>query len=240
MFITSLQWLEWSTTLLTPALVHYMGVGHRANPNALPVLNALVKKLDDHLSKSPFLCGDKLTAADISVWCLLAPEGTLKGAQQIDNLLKWYRKITAMTEVQAVLTFEPLKGLTFNALQNSNRYGGLYHVPLKVPASSAGAGNLLADTGSNLADTLTEEELSTARANFIYNAPTERKEPRTVLPKAGERNLLITSALPYVNNVPHLGNIIGCVLSADIFARYVCNVIRDTLRLSETEFETLK
>ncbi len=32
--------------------------------------------------------------------------------------------------------------------------------------------------------------------------------------------ILITSALPYVNNVPHLGNIIGCVLSADAFARY--------------------
>ncbi|MBN1904443.1 MAG: methionine--tRNA ligase [Deltaproteobacteria bacterium] len=31
---------------------------------------------------------------------------------------------------------------------------------------------------------------------------------------------LITSALPYVNNVPHLGNIIGCVLSADAYARY--------------------
>ena len=31
---------------------------------------------------------------------------------------------------------------------------------------------------------------------------------------------LITSALPYVNNVPHLGNIIGSVLSADVFSRY--------------------
>ena len=31
---------------------------------------------------------------------------------------------------------------------------------------------------------------------------------------------LITSALPYVNNIPHLGNIIGCVLSADVYARY--------------------
>ncbi|KAF9607486.1 hypothetical protein IFM89_036083 [Coptis chinensis] len=40
------------------------------------------------------------------------------------------------------------------------------------------------------------------------------------LPVAGKRNILITSALPYVNNVPHLGNIIGCVLSADVFARY--------------------
>ena len=41
------------------------------------------------------------------------------------------------------------------------------------------------------------------------------------LPAAGKKNILITSALPYVNNVPHLGNIIGCVLSADVFSRCV-------------------
>merc|ERR1719443_2715649 len=35
-----------------------------------------------------------------------------------------------------------------------------------------------------------------------------------------KRNVLVTSALPYVNNVPHLGNIIGCVLSADVYARF--------------------
>jgi methionyl-tRNA synthetase len=40
------------------------------------------------------------------------------------------------------------------------------------------------------------------------------------VPIRGKRNVLITSALPYVNNVPHLGNIIGCVLSGDVFARY--------------------
>jgi methionyl-tRNA synthetase len=42
-----------------------------------------------------------------------------------------------------------------------------------------------------------------------------------ILPKKGERNILVTSALPYVNNVPHLGNIVGSVLSADVFARCV-------------------
>jgi methionyl-tRNA synthetase len=41
-----------------------------------------------------------------------------------------------------------------------------------------------------------------------------------VLPEAGKRNVLVTAALPYVNNVPHLGNIIGCVLSGDVYARY--------------------
>ncbi|GAA97345.1 hypothetical protein E5Q_04023 [Mixia osmundae IAM 14324] len=41
-----------------------------------------------------------------------------------------------------------------------------------------------------------------------------------ILPVKGERNVLITSALPYVNNAPHLGNIIGSTLSADVYARY--------------------
>ncbi|KAJ6619817.1 methionyl-tRNA synthetase [Mycena sp. CBHHK59/15] len=42
-----------------------------------------------------------------------------------------------------------------------------------------------------------------------------------ILPKSGEPNVLITSALPYCNNVPHLGNIIGSTLSADVFSRCV-------------------
>jgi len=41
-----------------------------------------------------------------------------------------------------------------------------------------------------------------------------------ILPQEGKKNILITSALPYVNNVPHLGNVIGSVLSADVFSRY--------------------
>ena len=48
----------------------------------------------------------------------------------------------------------------------------------------------------------------------------EPPTPTKILPEKGQKNVLITSALPYVNNVPHLGNIIGSVLSADVFARY--------------------
>ncbi|MEM0130563.1 MAG: methionine--tRNA ligase [Saccharolobus sp.] len=32
--------------------------------------------------------------------------------------------------------------------------------------------------------------------------------------------ILVTAAWPYVNSVPHLGNLIGSILSADVFARY--------------------
>lgn len=46
---------------------------------------------------------------------------------------------------------------------------------------------------------------------------------------------LITSALPYVNNVPHLGNIIGCVLSADVYAR-ICRALgEETLYICATD-----
>ncbi|KAK6940510.1 Methionyl/Leucyl tRNA synthetase [Dillenia turbinata] len=40
------------------------------------------------------------------------------------------------------------------------------------------------------------------------------------VPIEGKRNIFIISSLPYVSNEPHLGNLIGCVLSADVFARY--------------------
>lgn len=56
-----------------------------------------------------------------------------------------------------------------------------------------------------------------------------------VLPKDGETNILITSALPYCNNVPHLGNIIGSTLSADVFSRYNRTRNRRTLYICGTD-----
>ncbi|MBT4525473.1 MAG: methionine--tRNA ligase [Deltaproteobacteria bacterium] len=46
---------------------------------------------------------------------------------------------------------------------------------------------------------------------------------------------LITSALPYVNNVPHLGNVIGCVLSADVYARFCRVMDYETLYICATD-----
>lgn len=51
------------------------------------------------------------------------------------------------------------------------------------------------------------------------NVMTMAKQDK-IHPIPGKKNILITSALPYVNNVPHLGNIVGSVLSADVFSRY--------------------
>ncbi|RPB05526.1 methionyl-tRNA synthetase [Choiromyces venosus 120613-1] len=62
-----------------------------------------------------------------------------------------------------------------------------------------------------------------------------RDPNESILPVPGERNILITSALPYVNNVPHLGNIIGSVLSADVFSRYAKARNYNTLYICGTD-----
>ncbi|KAI4467948.1 methionine--trna ligase [Holotrichia oblita] len=77
-------------------------------------------------------------------------------------------------------------------------------------------------------EAITTDEIKAAREAWFSGAeriPQPKDEVYPVLPKPGEKNILITSSLPYVNNVPHLGNIIGCVLSADVFARFsrLCN-----------------
>ena len=66
------------------------------------------------------------------------------------------------------------------------------------------------------------EEIQASKSmwNSFDKIPKPKEFSHPILPVPGEKNILITSALPYVNNVPHLGNIIGCVLSADVFARY--------------------
>lgn len=49
-----------------------------------------------------------------------------------------------------------------------------------------------------------------------------------------KKRRLVTSALPYVNNIPHLGNLIQ-VLSADVFARYCRNSGYETLYVCGTD-----
>ena len=58
---------------------------------------------------------------------------------------------------------------------------------------------------------------------------------KPILVDNSKKNILITSALPYVNNVPHLGNIIGCVLSADVFARFMRLMGENTLYICGTD-----
>lgn len=75
--------------------------------------------------------------------------------------------------------------------------------------------------------TLAKSKITRSSTDYKHTGATNvssdyllKEQAAEIIPKEGERNILITSALPYVNNVPHLGNIVGSVLSADIYSRY--------------------
>lgn len=47
--------------------------------------------------------------------------------------------------------------------------------------------------------------------------------------------ILITSALPYVNGVPHLGHMVGCLLPSDIYARFMRMMGNEVLYICGTD-----
>lgn len=49
----------------------------------------------------------------------------------------------------------------------------------------------------------------------------EGKKKVTPKPEAKKEKIVVTSALPYVNGVKHLGNLLGSLLPADVYARFL-------------------
>ena len=80
------------------------------------------------------------------------------------------------------------------------------------------------------ADKIADEANSWSHIGF-----TSDHKPADHPPEDSNKRYLITSALPYVNNVPHLGNIIGSVLSADVFSRFCRLRGRTSLYISGTD-----
>lgn len=49
------------------------------------------------------------------------------------------------------------------------------------------------------------------------------------------KKCLVTSALPYINGLPHLGHMIGCLLPADVYARFMRQAGHDVLFICGTD-----
>ena len=47
--------------------------------------------------------------------------------------------------------------------------------------------------------------------------------------------ILVTSALPYVNGVPHLGHMVGCLLPSDVYARFMRMMGHEVLYIAGTD-----
>ncbi|KAM3878115.1 methionine--tRNA ligase, cytoplasmic [Diretmus argenteus] len=217
------QWLEWEATELQPALLQavHMAVLQGKGAEVSQVLQGTLNYLDQSLSKrtTPYLTAESVSVADVVLWAALYPvlsDSTLALGEH-KSVQAWFDRMTGIPGCQAaaqkVLQGKGLQGLKgYMQKQPAPQYSQRRH-----PCNSSSTES---DEGERA---VSEEEMEAAALTWSKGldscpAPAERQHP--ILPQEGKRNLLVTSALPYVNNVPHLGNIIGCVLSADVFARY--------------------
>lgn len=215
------QWLEWEATELQPALsaaLYSLVVQGKKGEDVLGPLRRALTHIDQSLSRQncPFLAGETECLADIVLWGALYPllQDPAYLPEELGALRSWFQTLSTQEPCQrAVETVLKQQGVL--ALRPY-----LQKQPQPSPPEGRAVSN---EPEEEELATLSEEEIAvavTAWEKGLEGLPPLRPQQNPVLPVAGERNVLITSALPYVNNVPHLGNIIGCVLSADVFARY--------------------
>ncbi|XP_071941977.1 methionine--tRNA ligase, cytoplasmic-like [Antedon mediterranea] len=208
------EWLDWESSQLQPVLGPYLAVsasGGKANPDPL---KGHFANIDQTLKEKAFLVGSDLTAADIALWSALYPaiaeNSSLKSIYP--NMASWFGKLSQNTAFQsAVAMVTENKGVSACATS-------IQAQPLVRPVVTKKKAVVTEEN-----DSLTNDEKDSIIDDWLHGKAKLPKNPmreKPILPVKGQRNVLITSALPYVNNVPHLGNIIGCVLSADVYSRF--------------------
>ncbi|XP_077053752.1 methionine--tRNA ligase, cytoplasmic-like isoform X2 [Siphateles boraxobius] len=204
------QWLEWEATNLQPAVLQslHMVALQGKRVEAAVVMKEPLNWLEQSLSKrsTAFLTAEVMSVADVVLWAALFPLLSDTSFEVGEQVRRWFECVDSLSVCQAAARRilqgnEALK--TF--LQK--------HTAPLSPATTDAADECVMSVEEIEGAAQVWAEGLKARSAVI-----ERKHP--ILPQEGKRNVLLTSALPYVNNVPHLGNIIGCVLSADVFARY--------------------
>lgn len=255
-----LNWLDWESSIFQPC-AHGVSVNcygsSKVDKKELDVFSKCMIKLNEKLSGNKFLLGDEVTVVDVAVWTDLFPvaSNTKFSTEHIGtyaNVLLWYNVLANENAFQKALDQLGYSGQYSEKLKKSL-------VTISIPSNTptkVNTGITVQDkdlnTGMSQVNRLTsvteseeephvalsEEEIAAAVQSFMHGrqtAPPPRDSTPPLLPQEGVKNILITSALPYVNNVPHLGNIIGCVLSADAFARYCRLRNYNTLYISGTD-----
>ncbi|XP_065665048.1 methionine--tRNA ligase, cytoplasmic isoform X3 [Hydra vulgaris] len=217
--------LEWESFKLQAAVQPYLSTlfSGKKDSNTI-IMESVFQSINSYLGQKPYLLGSFITASDIVVWASLYAVMQEKDIQDISFKLpavnNWFNKLSISDNtLKAVDVITQSKGISaFKAFFEN------YVLPSHLSKNI----KHIKDAAEELQQT---EEIEGPSDADIKNAKSfwlkgrdlvakPRKLTHPILPKEGEKNILITSALPYVNNVPHLGNIIGCTLSADVYARY--------------------
>ncbi|XP_046846002.1 methionine--tRNA ligase, cytoplasmic-like isoform X2 [Xenia sp. Carnegie-2017] len=224
------HWLEWDLLKLQPSMFSFLASSFTPNCSMdVSNIKECLSHLESHLKpEAKYIAGNKLSLSDVVVWGtlypLLAQSSHVKELDINDHfcqVMTWFNNLMENNKFYS-LSQAITEGKGPDVFKEAIlAYNSSYSIPctkkdLRVP--EAPTKNLEQDENVHDVD---EMEINEAIANWqTKKIPKRRVLEHPILPKDGEKNILITSALPYVNNVPHLGNIIGCVLSADVFARF--------------------
>lgn len=167
--------------------------------------NAIVRYLTGDFSASKVIALEETTAYK-----------TLKANKPVEDTASLIGGFTTpdVKSAEQIIAFSAVYPTLKGSSEDSSSWFGAFS---KVPEVTAAITTALAVTKIERT-----KETNTGAKN-VETGHLVKKQADQILPKDNERNILITSALPYVNNVPHLGNIVGSVLSADIYARYAKN-----------------
>ncbi|KAJ8400774.1 hypothetical protein AAFF_G00391280 [Aldrovandia affinis] len=220
------QWLEWEETELQPILAQalYMAVLQGKGAEAAQALRGPLSFLESSLGNRGcrFLTSDEEAVADIVLWAALYPflSDPDFTAGALPQVRRWFQSVSLLDGCENA-AYTVLKGEGLNALSGFLQKQPVPPSPRRDTKNSTQIELVvLAEESQRV---MTPEEIEAAIQTWsrgLAECPDPVSRERPILPQEDLRNILITSALPYVNNVPHLGNIIGCVLSADVFARY--------------------
>ncbi|XP_072021242.1 methionine--tRNA ligase, cytoplasmic-like isoform X2 [Amphiura filiformis] len=214
------EWLEWEATQLQPFLGPYLAAIYGSGKADVAVLESSLSHLNAKLDGKAYLVEDALSAADIVVWAALYPAATKNTAiiANYQHIQHWYQSLTSQDAFQQAVA-KVTEGKGSSAFKASILAQPLVAAPKELTEKTGGD----LPREECISHDVSIEEISAAREIWLHGHKTAAKPKKRVhplLPEEGAHNILITSALPYVNNVPHLGNIIGCVLSADVFSRF--------------------
>ncbi|XP_072237935.1 methionine--tRNA ligase, cytoplasmic [Leuresthes tenuis] len=219
------QWLEWEATVLQPAMLRafHMAVLQGKGSEVTQVLKGPLNFLDQSLIKGslPYLIGEAVSLADVVLWAALHPvlsDSSLASGEH-KSVKNWFDRVAAMHSCQSAAQ----KVLQGKGLQAMKSYMQRQPAPQSSQCRDSQACNSNPAECEEDERAVSKEEMEAAALTWskgLNSCSLATVTPNPILPQEGKRNILVTSALPYVNNVPHLGNIIGCVLSADVFSRY--------------------
>ncbi|KAH9496097.1 hypothetical protein Btru_012715 [Bulinus truncatus] len=220
--------LEWENNELLPLVAAYLtsiiGQGKKETSVTDSLLKVL-QQLESRLTKAKYLLSETFSLCDVCVFSTVFPLTGLKNQELLSKLPNIQRYCEDVKNIQVVQ--DAITELTggqgpevYKASLLAQRFPPL--PSSNVDTQSAPSATVVpSDQVPSIK--LSQAELDAARTVWSKN-PKDVEQPRArihpILPDPQRRNILITSALPYVNNVPHLGNIIGCVLSGDVFSRF--------------------